>query len=199
MSAWTGLGGNGLWSNPNNWSPNGTPASGAALDFPASLAAGITTTNNLAAGTTFASIHIEADNLTVAGNMIVVQNLIVPTGASVHFRTDVQIAAGGTSQNAGTVESTSWMLDVIGSLSNSGTLDCGLTIEDGGDVDNSGTLNDRWNLTLQTGGSLHNDGTLEVQQSSTTPATWKAMPRSLSIPAVSWKTADRCKTKWAAR
>ncbi len=27
-SSWTGLGGDGLWSNPNNWSPVGVPPSG---------------------------------------------------------------------------------------------------------------------------------------------------------------------------
>ena len=99
MSVWTGGGGNGNWGTATNWDPAVIPSSGAALDFPATLAAGITTNNNLAAGTTFASIHIEADNLTVAGN-IVVQNLIVDQGASVNFQANVQIAAGGTSQIA---------------------------------------------------------------------------------------------------
>jgi autotransporter-associated beta strand protein len=31
---WLGLGGNGLWSNPNNWTPTGVPVNGETLRFP---------------------------------------------------------------------------------------------------------------------------------------------------------------------
>jgi hypothetical protein len=30
---WTGMGGNNLWSNPNNWSPAGAPQDGDDLNF----------------------------------------------------------------------------------------------------------------------------------------------------------------------
>src|ERR1700682_4261001 len=45
-SSWTGAS-DALWSNPNNWSPIGVPASGDSVAFP-SGAAHLTNTNDLA-------------------------------------------------------------------------------------------------------------------------------------------------------
>ena len=107
--------------------------------------------------------HIEGNNFAVGGNTVIVQNLTVDPGVRADIQAAIQIAAGGTSQNAGTLESCN-MLDVIGSLSNTGTLECLLTIEDGAAVYNSGTL-ETYPVSPPSGteGSLCNTGTLEVE------------------------------------
>ena len=59
QSTWTGLAGNGNWNQAANWSPSGAPASGSALVFSGTNRT--TATNNLATGTSFASILFAND------------------------------------------------------------------------------------------------------------------------------------------
>ena len=73
------------------------------------------------------------------------------------------VTVGGNMQNYGTMQ-TSGMLDVTGSPTNNGQVDCGtLTVEYGGKLYNEGTVEmEPWagGLTVQNGGYLQNDGTL---------------------------------------
>lgn len=65
---WTG-GVNGNWSNAGNWSGGAAPTSGGKLVFP-SGASNLTTTDDLPAGTSYASLTISGNGYTLAGNGI---------------------------------------------------------------------------------------------------------------------------------
>ena len=63
LYTWSGAS-SALWSNPSNWTPNGVPTDGDTLAFPAG-ASNLTNTNNLAAGTTFASLVFNGSGYTL--------------------------------------------------------------------------------------------------------------------------------------
>lgn len=65
---WTGLGGNRLWSNANNWSPVGAPQNGDALTFPGCVFCGGTIQNDLT-GLVVESLYFRTD-YTLNGNAL---------------------------------------------------------------------------------------------------------------------------------
>lgn len=65
---WTGLGGNRLWSNANNWSPAGAPQNGDALTFPGCVFCGGTIQNDLT-GLVVQSLYFRSD-YTLNGNAL---------------------------------------------------------------------------------------------------------------------------------
>jgi hypothetical protein len=73
------------WSASGNWT-GGLPADGDALVFPA-VAANQTNTNDLPAGSAFASMTITGGSYTIGGNLVALSNgiLVQSTGASVNL------------------------------------------------------------------------------------------------------------------
>jgi autotransporter-associated beta strand protein len=114
---------NGDWSNPANWS-GGAPAHGASLVFPAGVSS-LDAVNDLAAGTTFVSIEIDAPGYALSGNAIALSQGITTTYSSGVTSDAIDTQLGGPVSVAPGGE-----LDLNGALTSS----VGLTVAGGGKV-----------------------------------------------------------------
>src|SRR3954452_726845 len=89
--SWTGAV-NGNWSEPNNWTPSGTPSSSDALIFPA----GVPTTmnNDLPAGTAVGSMTFH-DTYTLNGNPLTLNgNVVFDTSTNIYWFCNVDLKLG---------------------------------------------------------------------------------------------------------
>lgn len=83
---WVGDDGNNLWSNPNNWSPTGTPQPGEDLEFKGACPVPFCFRNmqNDLSNVRFNSLFFESADYTLSGNPLVISNRITVgrTGAN---------------------------------------------------------------------------------------------------------------------
>jgi autotransporter-associated beta strand protein len=84
---WLGAAGNNLWSNPNNWSPVGTPQPGEELEFKGGICPGqfcFRSMQNDLPALRLSQLFFESVDYTLSGNPLVISNRITVglTGAS---------------------------------------------------------------------------------------------------------------------
>src|SRR5688572_12265651 len=147
--SWTGTA-SALWSNPNNWSPIGTPAAGDTLAFPSGPSI-LTVSNDLSAGTSFAGVVFNGGGYTVNGNGFALAGNM--TGSAV-VNVPVAVQASSISVNAqsftagldgGAHTFSLGFSSFAGSLSGSGTISLSGTLT--GSHPFSGTLSLTGNTT----------------------------------------------------
>ncbi|MEO6689341.1 MAG: hypothetical protein ABIN56_09515, partial [Dokdonella sp.] len=114
LYTWSGAA-SALWSNPSNWSPNGVPADGDTLAFPAG-AANLTNTNDLAAFTSFVNLVFNGSGYTLNGNGIVLTSSLSTTvGGTTTVNLPINVGTNAVTFNA-------YDLVLGGSLSGSGPI-----------------------------------------------------------------------------
>jgi hypothetical protein len=153
---WTGAA-SANWSNPTNWSPQGVPSPGEALDFPKG-ALNRTMNNDLPAGTSVGAMRffdmyiLSGDALTLTGDLSTSGDafgLGLTANADVKLGGPVRISVGGSSSyvrftgdlnlNGQTLSVTGYPTYIHGTLSGTGSIiDGALQIAGGGSF--SGTI-----------------------------------------------------------
>jgi autotransporter-associated beta strand protein len=174
---WTGSGSTNNWSNPNNWGGM-TPAAGDSLVFGPG-ASSVTSTNDLAAGTTFYSITFTGAGYSVGGNAVVLTNGIdasqatgnnsLSLGLTLANNETIQGGGSGTTLTlSGTINNQGNALTVSGG---SGAVVINNTISGSGGLVENGSVS----LTLSgtagntfTGGTTVQSGTLLLDESGAT-------------------------------
>lgn len=127
---WTGAV-NGLWSEPNNWTPTGVPVAGDSLRF-WEYAEYRTTINDLPAGIDFSRIHVAGSGYSLNGNAIQLSesfssyysatvNLPIDIGANAVTFSGSSTALGGELSGFGPVQVSS-LLILSGAHSYSGSM-----------------------------------------------------------------------------
>ncbi|MHB1560407.1 MAG: Ig-like domain repeat protein [Isosphaeraceae bacterium] len=167
---WTGAT-SGNWSVASNWQAGTVPVAGDALVFP-STATNFTTVDDLAGGTSFSSITIEAPSYSLApasnANTLTLTGGFAAsyTGISTYsINTTLTVAATPVSVSPGTE------LDIKGALSETGgpTGTVGLSVSGGGTVDLFDVNSFTGATTVASGTSLLVDGTIaDVQDNGGT-------------------------------
>jgi autotransporter-associated beta strand protein len=145
--AWTGAGGNDLWSNAANWS-GAVPGAGATLIFPTG-ASRLTSVNDLTPGTKFASLVFQDQGFTVSGNAIGLTRSVTSTGTNT---LDLNLALSGRvafDVSTGKSLTIAGVLSGTGAISKTGT---GTLVLSSANTYSGGT-------TLQGGTLLANNGT----------------------------------------
>jgi autotransporter-associated beta strand protein len=184
---WTGGGGNNNWSTSANWSPAGQPASGDALVF--SGATQPSTNNDIAAGTSFASITFSAgaSAFTLAGNSVVLTggaasitgnhtSLTMTIQLNITFSTaapTITTAAGGT-------------LNISGTIANGGFT---VTIANAGPANFSGIISGTGGLTMSGAGTTNLSGANTFSGTTTASAGTLQAGNSLALGAISSGTS----------
>lgn len=94
---WDGGGANDLWNTANNWDDNAVPSAGAALHFAGTTR--LTASNNLTAGTSFASIYFDsgAGSFILSRNQITLTSLIENNSANIQtINLPINLGSGTT-------------------------------------------------------------------------------------------------------
>ncbi|MFO0822011.1 MAG: putative Ig domain-containing protein [Gemmataceae bacterium] len=161
--AWTGAGGDDLWSNATNWS-GAVPGVGATLIFPAG-ASRFTSVNDLTPGTKFASLVFQNQGFTISGNAIGLSRSVTSSGTNtlnlnlaLSGRVTFDVSAGKSLTVAGVVTGT-------GAISKTGTGTLVLSSANtysGGTAIQGGTL-----LATNGTGSATGTGTVTVNRTAT--------------------------------
>jgi len=171
---WDGSSSN-LWNLAANWAENAVPTTGDALVFP-SGAANISTSNDIAAGTSFASITFGAgaSAYTLAGNAIILSggataitasntSLTMTISLNITFSTSaptITVASGGTLAISGTIANGGLSLttNISGTATFSGLISGSGAFTTSG----SGTVTLSNNSNSYSGGTKVGNGTLIV-------------------------------------
>lgn len=153
ICTWTGGGADAKWSTAANWSGGVAPTAGDSLVF-----AGTTrtsSTNDLAAGTSFASIEFQKGNFTLAGNSIALSGgVTVDSTATTTDTISLNVALGGS---ATTVDVEGTALSVSGTVSGSS----GLSKAGAGTLTLSGSNSYSGSTTIAAGAlNIRNSGAL---------------------------------------
>ncbi len=165
---WTGNAGDNNWSNPLNWSPNGTPGASDSVSFAtsASPSAGTASTLSNSASLTVSSLTIDGATVSNSGNIALASSglfNIIQTGTTT-------LSGGGTITLGGA--NSELELTGTGTLVNAGNFIDGagtLLISSGTLVNNATIAADKAGATLTIGGSaaLVNNGTFEALNGGT--------------------------------
>jgi autotransporter-associated beta strand protein len=167
---WTGGGSDTNWSTAANWG-GATPQAGDSLSF-GDLGGSITSTNDMTAGTSFASITIAGAGYTISGNSVALTGDVTTTYSSglSTLGFDVELGGGDVSVSSG------GMLTMSGIIS--GT--AGLAISGGGTLSLTGSSSNTYSgstslsagvLNLnKTVGHVSVTGNLSIGTGSTTSA-----------------------------
>jgi autotransporter-associated beta strand protein len=117
-ATWTGAVSN-LWSNGGNWSGLGgvAPSAGNDLVFPGS-ASNLSTSNDIAAGTSFNSITISGSGYTLAGNSITLAGNVSDTSSS--GSNTISLAMSMAATRTVNVSNAAETLTISGALSGAG-------------------------------------------------------------------------------
>jgi autotransporter-associated beta strand protein len=156
---WTGAGPDANWSDPLNWSAGTAPVAGDILIFGAG-ASQTTTTNDLAAGTSFDSIRFTGSGYTINGNDVTLTNSLDATSATGNNTFNLNTTLAGAAFYAG---SSSTNLTDGGNINTAGyTLQVGGgpgTVTLNGVVSGSGGVSDINTANLVLAGSNTYSGT----------------------------------------
>jgi autotransporter-associated beta strand protein len=147
IGIWDGGSSDSFWSTATNWVNDVVPAPGQHLRFP--LIGDRTSTNNLAAGTSFASLHFAGSNYVLRGNAIAITGGITNVASTGINTCQVALAISGPLP----VHSENSVLSLQSPISGGG----GLVKHGVGEVRLVGSLNNTY-----TGETIVNAGTLRL-------------------------------------
>lgn len=171
VDVWTG-GTSGNWSVASNWQAGTVPVAGDALVFP-STATNFTTVDDLAGGTSFSSITIEAPGYSLAPASPATNTLTLTGGFAASYTGISTYSINTTLMEAATPVSVApgTELDIKGVLSETGgpTGTVGLSLSGGGVVDLFDVNSFTGTTTVASGTTLLVDGTIaDVQDNGGT-------------------------------